>query len=255
MAASRSIAEVTSGVAGEWRQVWRSSASRASCLIAFVLGLLGPLATAETLTPDALGHETANVFTPVNVAVLLGLVFGVLGTTGEARLSTPPGPRLRRTIATKASAYGLAGVAAVVVLAVLAAAIGIPIIHGKGLASPASRTVLEYLQREAVAVLCLAPVGVAIGLVAGGRRRGLVGLVSFLVGEAVAAAHVPLIRDYGPIGALNAFSDASHHHHLSTATGAIITLTWAVAALFAATCVAERRAERDPAAGDTRTQQ
>jgi hypothetical protein len=117
-------------------------------------------------------------------------------------------------------------------------------IHSRRLASPSASTVLDYIQREAVAALRLALVGVAIGVVARSRRLAVIGLVVFLAAEGVAEAHVPFIRDYGPIGALNAFSDPSHHHQLPIGTGSLIALVWALAALVGATLVAESRATR-----------
>lgn len=235
-------------VAIELRRVWRTRALRRSCVVILALGVLAPLANTANLTRADSARETANAFTSLNAGVLLALLLGVLGTTGTARVSARPGPAFRQAVGAKARAYGLAGVIAVFVLAAIAAAIGLPMIHSRGLASPASSTVLDYVQREAVSALRLALVGVAIGLVAGSRRRAQVGLAVFLAAEAVAEAYVPFIRDYGPIGALNAFSDPSHHHQLPVGAGALIALVWALAALIGATLVAESRAGRRPTA-------
>jgi hypothetical protein len=237
-------ASTSSGLAAELRQVWRTPALRRTCVVILALGVLAPLANTSTLTRGASARETANAFTSINAAVLLALLLGVLGTTGSARVSAQPGLPFRRSVGTKARAYGLAGVVAVFFLAALAAAIGLPMIHSRGLVSPASSTVLDYVQREAIAALRLALVGVAIGLVAGSRWRALAGLAIFLFAEAVAEGYSPFIRDYGPIGALNAFSDPSHHHQLPVGTGALIALAWALASLIAATVVAESRAVR-----------
>jgi hypothetical protein len=228
----------------ELRQIWRTPALRWSCVVILALGALAPLANTSTLTRDASARETANAFTSINAAVLLALLLGVLGTTGSARVSARPGPRFRRAVGAKARAYGLVGVAAVFFVAAVAAAVALPVIHNRGLASPASSTVLDYVQREAVSALRLALVGVAIGLVAGSRRSALVALGVFLAAEGVAEGYSPFIRDYGPIGALNAFSDPSHHHQLPLGTGALVALLWALAALVGATLVAENRAAR-----------
>lgn len=231
-------------MAYELRQLWRTPVLRRSCLILLTLGALAPLANASTLTRGDSARETANVFTSLNAGVLLALLLGVLGTTGSSRVSAEPGPRYRRAVGTKARAYGLAGVLAVLLLAAVAAALGLAVIHSRGLVSPASSTVLDYIQRESVSALRLALVGVAIGLVAGSRWLAVAGLAVFLAAEAVAETFSPFIRDYGPIGALNAFSDPSHHHQLPVATGALVALAWALAALIGATLVAERRLAR-----------
>lgn len=209
-----------------------------------ILGILAPLANATTLTTHDPPHETANVFTSVNAGVFLALLLGVLGTTGSARLPTSVGPLYRRALGGKARAYGLAGGVAVLVLAALAAAVALPIIHSRGVASPSSQVVTEYLQREVVAAARLAIIGVAIGVIAGGRWRAVAGLVGFLALEAIAEAHVPFLKNYGPIGALNAFSDPSHQHHLPLGTGAAIALVWALVALVVAAVIGEGRVER-----------
>ena len=77
-------------------------------------------------------------------------------------------------------------------------------------------------------------------------RRGLAVtyIIGFMAGEAVAAAAIPFVRNYGPIGALNAFSDPSHHHQLAVGVGAAIALGWTLTALLIATLISERRALR-----------
>lgn len=216
---------------------------RWSCIVILALGVLAPWANTASLSRADPPKETANAFTSLNAAVLLALLLGVLGTTGAARITEPPGPAFRRAAGAKARAYGLVGVACVLALAALAAGIAMPLIHARGLASPASGVITDYIAREAVASLRLALVGVALGLLAGGRGRALASLLAFLVVEGVAESVVPLVRDYGPIGALNAFSDPSHHHQLSVGTGGLIALGWALAALVVATLIAEGRAQ------------
>jgi hypothetical protein len=228
----------------ELRQLWRTPALRRSCAVILALGVLAPLANTSNLTRADPTLETANAFTSVNAAVLLALLLGVLGTTGSARVTAPAGPRFRQAVGAKARAYGLAGVVAVCVLAAIAAAIALPMIHSRGLALPSSSVVLDFVEREAVSALRLALVGVAIGIVAGSRWLAVAALGAFLVVEAVAEAHLAFVRDYGPIGALNAFSDPSHHHQLPVATGALVAFGWAIAALIGATLVAEHRATR-----------
>src|SRR3954462_5522868 len=197
VAVSPSRGASTSGVAVELRQLWRTPALRRSCLILLALGALAPLANASTLTRGDSARQTANVFTSLNAAVLLALLLGVLGTTGSSRVSAEPGPRFRQAVGTKARAYGLVGVVAVLLIAAVAAAIGLPMIHSRGLVSPASSTVLDYLQREAVSALRLALVGVAIGRVPASRWLAVTGLGVFLAAEAIAEAFSPFIRDYG----------------------------------------------------------
>ena len=133
-------------------------------------------------------------------------------------------------------------------LAGLAAAVALPVIHARGVASPSFDVVAQYIQREAVAGARLALLGVAIGIVAVWRWRALLGLVGFLVVEAIAEVHIAFVKNYGPIGALNAFSDPSHHHQLSVGAGATIALLWAITALVVATVIGEsRNAQSGPA--------
>jgi hypothetical protein len=213
-------------------------------LAILVLGLLAPLANAASLGAHDPPRVTANAFTSVNAGVFLALLLGVLGTTGPARLPAGVGPSYRRAIGAKARAYGLVGAGSVLLLAGLAAAVALPIIHARGVASPSSPVVAEYIQREAVAGTRLALLGVAIGIVAVGRWRAIIGLVGFLVVEAIAEAYIPFVKNYGPIGALNAFSDPSHHHQLSVGAGAAIALAWAVLALVVAAVIGESRHDR-----------
>jgi hypothetical protein len=216
-------------------------ALRRTVLGILALGVLAPLANAASLSAHDSPRVTANAFTSLNAGVLLALLLGVLGTTGAARVPAGVGPTYRRAIGAKARAYGLVGAGSVLVLAGLAAAVALPIIHARGLASPSSHVVGEYIQREAIAGARLALLGVAIGIVAVGRWRAIIGLICFLVVEAIAEAYSPFVKYYGPIGALNAFSDPSHHHQLSVGAGAAIALAWAILALITAAMISESR--------------
>jgi hypothetical protein len=129
----------------------------------------------------------------------------------------------------------------VVILGGLAAAVALPVIHARGMPTPSSHVVTDYFQREAIAAVRLALLGVAIGVVAVSRWRALAALIGFLAAEAVAEAYIPFIKSYGPIGALNAFSDPSHHHQLSIAVGGAIALAWSLLALVLATLLSENR--------------
>jgi hypothetical protein len=208
------------------------------------IGIVAPLANAASLNADASPRDTANVFTSMNAGVLLALLLGVLGTTGSSGLRPGRGPSYRRAIGTKARVYGLIGAGSVVILGGLAAAIALPILHARGLPAPSSHVVAGYFQREAIAAVRLALLGVAIGVAAVARWRALSALVAFLAAEAVAEAYIPFIKNYGPIGALNAFSDPSHHHQLSIAVGGAIALAWSLLALVLATLIGEARHER-----------
>src|SRR5438874_1415318 len=168
-----------SPVRAEWRRVFTTPALRRSCIAIGVLGLFAPLANTATLTAHASPRETANAFTSMNAGVFLALLLGVLGTTGSARIPAAAGPRYRRAIGAKAQAYGLVGAGAVVILGGLAAAVALPIIHARGMPTPSSHVVTDYFQREAIAAVRLALVGVAIGVVAVSRRRALAALIGF----------------------------------------------------------------------------
>jgi hypothetical protein len=191
----------------------------------------------------------------MNAGVFLALLLGVLGTTGSARLPAGFGPVYRRAVGTKARAYGLVGAAAVLLLGGLAAVIALPMLDARGIAAPSGHVVSEYAGRETVAGLRLALIGVAIGVLVADRRRAIIVMLAFLAIDDIAEQAIPLIKSYGPIGAINAFSDPSHHHQLSLAAGAGVALGWAILALLLATMVSENRhtrhAERRPiAAGE-----
>jgi len=78
-------------------------------------------------------------------------------------------------------------------------------------------------------------------VIAVGRWRAVIALISLLAIEAIAEAYVPFIKNYGPIGSFNAFSDPSHQHQLSVGVGAAIAFAWAIIALLVATLVTEHR--------------
>jgi hypothetical protein len=59
-------------------------------------------------------------------------------------------------------------------------------------------------------------------------------LACFLVVEAVAASHSAVVCDYGPIGALHAFSDPTHAPGLSLGAGNAVALGWTLVGLIAA---------------------
>jgi hypothetical protein len=209
-----------------------------------VIGILAPLANAATLTRHDSPHQTANAFTSMNAGVFLALLLGVLGTTGSARLPVDFGPPYRRAVGAKARAYGMVGAASVLVLGGIAAAVALPIIHARGIATPSSTVIGAYVERETVAGARLALLGVAIGLVAIRRRPAVMGLITFLILEALAEAYLPFIKNYGPIGALDAFSDPSHHHQLSVGAGSAVALGWALVTLVLATAISENRNAR-----------
>jgi hypothetical protein len=207
---------------------------------------LAALANSASLSAHDPPRRTADAFTSVNAAVFLAMLLGVLGTTGSAAVAAVPGPAYRRTLGAKARAYGLIGIAAVAVLGGIAAAIALPIIHARSLASPSSHVVSEYFRREAIAAARLALLGVAFGIVTSRRRLALAILAALLAIDGIAEAHLSSLRDYGPVGALNAFSDPSHHHRLSVGAGAAIAMAWALVALVTATYMSEGRRLRAP---------
>jgi hypothetical protein len=129
--------------------------------------------------------------------------------------------------------------------ALIVAAISLPLAASRGAHTPDWSVVASYVEREAVASTRLALIGVAIGVLAAGRGRVAAAILAgFLVVEGVLASHSTLIRDFGPVGALNAFSDPSHMHRLSLGAGSAIALAWALAALIAAALVLDARGRR-----------
>jgi len=231
-------------VTDELRRVFTVPALKRSCVAIMVVGVLAPLANVATLAVHDSARQTADAFTSINAGVFLALLLGVLGTTGSSRLPPGFGPRYRRAVGVKARAYGLAGAASVLLLGFEAAAVALPIIHARGLRTPSSHVIDAYFAREIVAGARLALVGTAIGIIAVRRWLAVTCVIGFMAAEAVAAAAIPFIRNYGPIGALNAFSDPSHHHQLSVGVGAAIALGWTLTALVIATLISEQRALR-----------
>jgi hypothetical protein len=241
------IASSRSRVESELRQILRTPVLWRSCATLIAIGVLATVVNAKGLAANDTPRQTANAFTSMNTGVFLAMLLGVLGTTGDCRLPVSVGLDYRRALGAKARAYGLIGVASVLLLGGAAAAIALPIIHARGVPSPSSHVVVDYFQRETIAGARLALIGVAIGVLAVNRRRAVIALICFLVVEAVAEAQVPFIRNYGPLGALNAFSDPSHRHQLSTGTGAAIALGWALLSLAGAALISERWHTEEPA--------
>lgn len=213
-----------------------------------VLTLLAPVADVEYLSPHASAHAALDCFS-VNNSALLGLILGVLGTTsGELRRSLVGRTRqleLTAALGAKARAYGLVAFAAAPVSCLIAAAVALPLLCARGIPAPPFHDVATYVEREAVAAGRLAIIGVAIGIVAGRKVIAAGALVGFLILEGFASAHIPFIKDYGPIGALNALSDPTHSHQLSVAAGGAVALAWALTALIAADRILELRARRE----------
>ena len=234
--------------ANELRVLAASRPARWTLLVISALVLLAPVADLEYLPAHASAHAALNAFS-VNNSALLGLILGILGTTGaELRRSVgnANGPFvLRAVLGAKARAYGLVAFLAAPVFCLMAAAVALPLLGARGIPAPAFHDVSAYVEREAVAAARLAIVGVAIGIVAKRRIAAAATLVGFLILEDIAAAHIYFIKNYGPIGALNAFSDPTHSHQLSVAAGGAIALAWALAALIAADRLLEFRLRRD----------
>jgi hypothetical protein len=241
---------VDRAAATELRIAAGSRAIRRTARRLAALALLGALANCAYLPADASAHEAANSFTSVNAAVLLALLVGVIGSTGaELAQSLGPrttGPPARAVLGAKARAYALIGIAAALAFAALAAAVALPVLDGRGLPGPPAGMVFDYISREAVAAARLAVIGVAIGIVVGRRSLALAAVVVLLAVEGVAETYVPFVRNYGPIGALNAFSDPTHHHQLPVAMGGLIASGWALAALVGASLVLDLRRGRAP---------
>lgn len=237
------VAPGPSSVTDELRRVFTVPALKRSCLAIMVIGVLAPLANVATLTFHDSARQTANAFTSMNAGVFLALLLGVLGTTGSSRLPPGFGPAYRRSVGVKARAYGIVGAASVLLLGLEAAAVTLPIIDARGLRTPSLHVIDAFSQREIVAGARLALLGTAIGIIAVRRWLAVTCAIGFMAVEAVAAAAIPFVRNYGPIGALNAFSDPSHHHHqLSVGVGAAIALGWTLTALLIATLIGEQRA-------------
>jgi hypothetical protein len=96
--------------------------------------------------------------------------------------------------------------------------------------APRIGSIVGYVDREAIAAARLATLGVAIGAVLRRRRHGLLVLVALLLADWILESVSSIIRDYGPVSAINAFSDPTHRHLLSTGTASVIAVGWAILA-------------------------
>jgi hypothetical protein len=107
--------------------------------------------------------------------------------------------------------------------------------------APRIGSIVGYVDREAIAAARLATLGVAIGAVLRRRRLGLLVLVALLLADWILESVSSFIRDYGPVSAINAFSDPTHRHLLSTGTAGVIAVAWAILALIAASLILDTR--------------
>jgi hypothetical protein len=103
--------------------------------------------------------------------------------------------------------------------------------------APRIGSIVGYVDREAIAAARLATLGVAIVAVLRRRRLGLLVLVALLLADWILESVSSFIRDYGPVSAINAFSDPTHRHLLSTGTASVIAVAWAILALIAASLI------------------
>jgi hypothetical protein len=84
-------------------------------------------------------------------------------------------------------------------------------------------------------------VAVAIAVLCRRRWVAMTGLIAFLIIDGVLEAQLGWLQTYGPVGAINAFSDPSHRHQFSLAVGGAIALVWALAALILASLMLDAR--------------
>jgi hypothetical protein len=222
-------------------------ASRGMWWSSGLLAVVVPLATWSNVTSlreHADVKEAANSFTAVNASVFLAMLGAVLLVTRAETVSTlrsSTAPMRHAVLGAQGRAAGLLGVAASFVFLGLAAAVAVPLLHSRGLPVPSASTVIDYAVREATAAARLGVVAVAIAVLCGRRRAAVTGLIAFLIIDGVLEAHIGWLQTYGPVGAINAFSDPSHRHQFSLGMGAAIALAWALTALISASLTLDVR--------------
>lgn len=208
---------------------------RALCAGSVGVVALGSAANAASVS----SHDAVNSFTAINSCVVFAAI-----SAGLLASSKPVGHASGVTRHARAAAgrAALASALAAAAFAVVAAVIALPLLAVRGIHAPALGAVVAYAEREAIAGARVALIAAAVGIVlTGDRRRTVLATLAFFAGDGIAEALVPLLRDYGPVGAINAFSDPTHAHKLSLPVASLITFAWGLLALIAATMIVHRR--------------
>lgn len=243
--AQTSVGALPRGALAELRSIASLGVVSRTWVALAVLVLLGTGVNVASLASHATAGAALDAFTAVNASVFFALVLGVI-------LSNEYPPRLigsvvgrRRLLGAHGRTAGLAGVITALVFGALAAAVALSLLQARGLPAPRIGSIIGYLDREAIAAARLATLGVAIGAVFRRRRVGLLVLVAFLLADWILESVSSFIRDFGPVSAINAFSDPTHRHLLSTGTAGVIAVAWAILALVAASLILETQIETE----------
>lgn len=202
-----------------------------------VVAVLATLANAGSIGTSAGSHAALNSLTSVNTSVFAALLIGTLAMTGaparEVVAISPP-LVLRRVVSAHWRAIALCGLVSTVLFGAIVIGVAVVVLELRGVSLPAAHSVIGYVEREAIAAARLAAIGVAVGVVCRQRRAAVVTLIAFIALNGVLEAASPVLRSWGPLGVLNAFSDPTHHHQFSVGIGGLIALGWALLALLTA---------------------
>lgn len=190
----------------------------------------------------------------IGIALIAVVLFGVLAATSDDRYggivgSALASPRRGRIVIGKAGAVGLAAAVIGVVMAVVSlvtllgslAVAGIPLAAGTG-------DILATLTRGIAAIVCLALIGVAVGILVRTQLAGVLTMIAILFLEPLVAAtsqlagggSAPVWTQFLPVAlAQNVIHGGSAAVTVGTAAAALIALTGA--ALAAASVALSRR--------------
>jgi hypothetical protein len=233
------------GTLAELRSIASLRVVRRTWVALAVLVLLATGVNVASLASHGAAGAALDALTAVNVSVFFALVLGVILSNEYPPRSIGSVVGRRRLLGAHGRTAGLAGVITAFGYGALAAAVALSLLHARGIAAPRIGSIIGYVDREAVAAARLATLGVAIGAVFRRRRVGLLVLVAFLLGDWILESVSSFIRDYGPVSAINAFSDPTHRHLLSTGAAGVIAVAWAILALIAASLILETQIETE----------
>ena len=224
-------------------------------LIASVVGFVVLISFVAALTgkPPSTTRDTLDTLSIASFAQPFALVLGLLAVTTEFRHGTITptlivAPDKLRLVLAKLVAHVLAGLALGILASGLCAAILLPIVAGRGGASPASSDVVKVIVGQVVGTALWAAVGVGLGALVRNQVGAIVGALGWVfVGEHLLGILPAGIGDgvdkYGSNGASSALSATSGGpgaDHISQVSGGLLMLLYALV-LLAAGIVAMRR--------------
>ncbi len=142
-----------------------------------IAGLLAVAALA-TLANVAVLHAGASAFratgslTSVDTSVLVGVLTSTSAAFRQNLADATVPIDVRQLIGTRARAAGLVGLASAVLFGLVVSGAALLLLSSRGITQPRPSAGGSYIEREAIAAARLAVIGVAIGVVCGGRRAG-----------------------------------------------------------------------------------